>query len=77
MKRQVNKRRGFYLDKVVGEVKLTKTITFAPFETKTFEGITRVWEHHKQINAVTEPHIKRYSCKVITRPIKTHLEACS
>ena len=37
----------FYLDKVVGEVKLTKTIILALFETKRFEGVTRVWKHQK------------------------------
>ena len=49
----------FYLDKVVGEVKLTKTVTLAPFETKGFDGITKVQEHHKHVNAITEPPIKR------------------
>ena len=35
----------------------------APFETKGFEGIARVWEHHKWVNAITEHPIKTYSCK--------------
>ena len=71
-----NKGR-FYLDKVAGEVKLNKTITLALFKTEGFQGITEVQEHHKQVNAVTEPPIKRYSCKDITRPIKIQLEPAS
>ena len=43
------------LDKVNGEVKLTRTIKIPPYQTVTTSGITRVTEHVKRVNIVTEP----------------------
>ena len=40
------------LDKVNGDVKLTCTIKIPPYQTS---GITRVTEHVKRVNIVTEP----------------------
>ena len=43
------------LDKVNGDVKLTRTIKIPPYQTVTTSGITSVTEHVKRVNIVTEP----------------------
>ena len=43
------------LDKVTGNVKLTRKVTIPPFETVTILGVTHVNMHSKRVNIVTEP----------------------
>ena len=42
------------LDKVTGNVKLTRKVTIPPFETLTLSGVTHVNVHSKRVNIVTE-----------------------
>ena len=43
------------LDKVTGNVKLTRKVTIPPFETVTISEVTHVNVHSKRVNIVTEP----------------------
>ena len=43
------------LDKVTGNVKLTRKVTIPPFEMVTILGVTHVNAHSKRVNIVTEP----------------------
>ena len=43
------------LDKVTGNVKLTRKVTIPPFETLTLSGVTHINAHSKRVNIVTEP----------------------
>ena len=43
------------LDKVTGNVKLTRKVTIPPLETVTISGVTHVSAHSKRVNIVTEP----------------------
>ena len=43
------------LDKVTGNVKLTRKVTIPPFEMVTISGVTHVNVHSKRVNIVTEP----------------------
>ena len=43
------------LDKVTGDVKLTRNVQIPPMETITVSGITAVNSHTKRVNVITEP----------------------
>ena len=43
------------LDKVTGNVKLTRKVTIPPLETVTVLGVTHVNAHSKRVNIVTKP----------------------
>ena len=43
------------LDKVTGDVKLTRNVQIPPMETITVSGITTVNSHTKWVNVITEP----------------------
>ena len=43
------------LDKVTGDVKLTRNVQIPPMETITVSGITTVNSHTKRVNVITEP----------------------
>ena len=43
------------LDKVTGDVKLTRNVKIPPMETITVSGITAVNSHTKRVNVITEP----------------------
>ena len=43
------------LDKVTGDVKLTRNVQIPPMETITVSGVTTVNSHTKQVNVITEP----------------------
>ena len=68
------KQRKFSLDNVEDNIKTTKTVKLAHFETRENLGITQVWKHFKWVNTVSEPPEKIYSKQVITEPLKTFLE---
>ena len=43
------------LDKIKGDVKLTRKITIPPFETINVSGMTNINKHTKRVNIITEP----------------------
>ena len=43
------------LDKVTGDVKLTRNVQIPPMDTITASGITTVSSHTKRVNVITEP----------------------
>ena len=43
------------LDKVTGNVKLTRKATISPLEMVTISGVTHINAHSKRVNIVTEP----------------------
>ena len=55
MKKAQLKENKDVLDKVTGNVKLTRKVTIPPFKTLTLSGVTHVYAHSKRVNIVTEP----------------------
>ena len=51
----------FDLNKIKGHVRLTKSITIAPFQTVHVLGLTGCDQHFKRVNIIVEPVIARYS----------------
>ena len=45
----------FDLNKIQGHVKLTKSVTIAPFQTAHVSGLTECNQHFKRVNAIVEP----------------------
>ena len=45
----------FDLNKIQGSVKLTKSITIAPFQTVHVSGLTECDQHFKRVNVIVEP----------------------
>ena len=55
-KRLSMKEPEFNLDKIKGHVKLTKSVTIAPFQTIHFSGLTESDQHFKRVNVIVEPN---------------------
>ena len=45
----------FDLNKIKGQVKLTKSVTIAPFKTVHVSGLTECNQHFKWVNVIIEP----------------------
>ena len=45
----------FYLNKIKGHVRLTKSITIAPFQTVHVSGLMGCDQHSKRVNVIVEP----------------------
>ena len=45
----------FYLNKIKGHVRLTKSVTIAPFQTVHVLGLTGCDQHSKRVNIIVEP----------------------
>ena len=49
-----NSKGEYDLDQVKGDLKLTKKVTLAPFETIKISGMSKVQGHEKRVNVITE-----------------------
>ena len=49
------KKLEFDLNKIKGHVRLTKSITIAPFQTVHVSGLTKCDQHSKRVNVIVEP----------------------
>ena len=68
---QVSKSE-FDLETIKGNVRITKQVTFGPFETKHVLGLTKCNTHYKRVHVVTEASEKFQHGAV--KPICTYLE---
>ena len=59
---------GFTLDQVKGDLKITKALTLAPFETTHVMTQSRVKGHRKRVNVITEPPDKNFIPAIVTNP---------
>ena len=62
--------KGFTLDQVNGDLKITKALTLAPFETAKVLTQSKVKNHRKRVNVITEPHEHNCAHDVVTDPSK-------
>ena len=56
----------FTLDQVKGDLKMTKALTLAPFETTHVMTQSRVKGHRKRVNVITEPQDKNFTPDIVT-----------
>ena len=60
--------KGFTLDQVNGDLKITKALTFAPFETAKVLTQSKVKNLRERVNVITEPPEHSYAHDVVTNP---------
>ena len=60
--------KGFTPDQVNGDLKITKVLTLAPFETAKVLTQSKVKNHRKRVNVITEPPEHSYAHDVVTNP---------
>ena len=58
----------FTLDQVNGDLKITKVLTLAPFETAKVLTQSKFKNHRKRVNVITEPLEHSYAHDVVTHP---------
>ena len=59
---------GFTLDQVNADLKITKVLTLAPFETAKVLTQSKVKNHRKRVNVITKPPEHSYAHDVVTNP---------
>ena len=62
----------FDLETIKGDVRITKQVTFGPFETKHVLGLTECSTHYKRVHVVTEA-LEKFQHGAV-KPICTYLE---
>ena len=64
----------FTLDQVKGDLKITKVLTLASFEMANVLTQSKVKNHRKRVNAITEPPEQTYAPDVVTNPGYAYLK---
>ena len=66
--------KGFTLDQVKGDLKITKALTLAPFEMANVLTQSKVKNHRKRVNVITEPPEHTYAPDVVKNPGYAYLK---
>ena len=66
--------KGFILDHVKGDLKIIKALTLAPFEMANVLTQSKVKNHRKRVNVMTEPPEHTYAPDVVMNPGYAYLK---